>query len=49
MTKLRSGRFSIVPARAVEDRRLSAPAFRVLPALGTFSNKDGWDIPRAVR
>ena len=45
MTKLRSGRFSIVPARAVEDRRLSAPAFRVLSALGTYSDKDGWCWP----
>ncbi len=45
MTKPRSGRFSIVPARAVEDRRLSAPAFRVLAALGTYSDEDGWCWP----
>ncbi len=45
MGKRGSGRFSIVPARAVEDRRLSAPAFRVLAALGTYSDKDGWCWP----
>ena len=45
MGKRLSSRFSIVPARAVEDRRLSAPAFRVLAALGTYSDKDGWCWP----
>ena len=45
MGKHNSSRFSIVPARAVEDRRLSAPAFRVLAALGTYSDKDGWCWP----
>ena len=45
MGKRNSGRFSIVPALAVEDRRLSAPAFRVLAALGTYSDKDGWCWP----
>ena len=45
MGKRNSGRFSIVPALGVEDRRLSAPAFRVLAALGTYSDKDGWCWP----
>ena len=45
MIKHPVSRFSIVPARAVEDRRLSAPAFRVLAALGTYSDKDGWCWP----
>ena len=45
MGKRLSSRFSIVPARAVEDRRLSAAAFRVLAALGTYSDKDGWCWP----
>ena len=48
MTKQRASRFSIVPARAVEDRRLSAAAFRVLAALGTFSDKEGWCWPSMV-
>lgn len=48
MTKQRASRFSIVPARAVEDRRLSNAAFRVLAALGTFSDKEGWCWPSMV-
>ncbi len=46
MTKQHSGRFSIVPARAVEDRRLGPAAFRALAALGTYSDRDGWCWPR---
>ncbi len=38
-------RFSILPARAVEDQRLRPAAFRVLSALGTFSDRDGWCWP----
>ena len=45
MTKQHSGRFAIVPARAVEDRRLGSAGLRVLAALGTFSDKDGWCWP----
>ncbi len=45
MGKRNGGRFSIVPALGVEDRRLSAPAFRGLAALGTYSDKDGWCWP----
>ena len=45
MTKQQSGRFAIVPARAVEDRRLGPAAFRVLASLGTFSDRDGWCWP----
>ncbi len=45
MAKQHQGRFSIVPARAVEDRRLGPAPFRVLAALGTFSDKDGWCWP----
>ncbi len=45
MTKQHQGRFSIVPARAGEDRRLGPAALRVLAALGTFSDKDGWCWP----
>ena len=45
MTKQHQGRFSIVPARAVEDRRLGSAGFRVLAALGTFSDKHGWCWP----
>lgn len=39
------GRFSIVPAYAVDDIRLPNPALRVLLALGTYSAKDGWCWP----
>ena len=40
-----SGRFCIVPARAIEDRRLGAAAFRTLCCLGTYGDKDGWCFP----
>jgi hypothetical protein len=42
-----SGRFAIVPARAVEDRRLGDAAYRLLGTLGTYSNRDGWCWPGA--
>ncbi len=45
MTKQHQGRFSIVPAQAVEDRRLGPAPFRVLAALGTFSDREGWCWP----
>ncbi len=45
MAKQQSSRFAIVPARAVEDRRLGPAPFRVLAALGTFSDRDGWCWP----
>jgi len=47
MTDLKSGRFAITPARAVEDQRLSHPAYRVLACLGTYADKDGWCFPKA--
>ncbi len=40
-----SGRFAIVPARAVEDQRLGNAALRVLCCLGTYADKDGWCRP----
>lgn len=40
-----SGRFSIVPAHAIDDTRLSASALRVLCALGTYGDKEGWCFP----
>ena len=43
--KQHSGRFAIVPARAIEDHRLGAAALRVLAALSTYSDKDGWCWP----
>ncbi len=41
----RSGRFSIIPARAIDDPRLGKAALVVLCALGTYSNRDGWCWP----
>ncbi len=41
----RSGRFSIIPARAIDDPRLGNAALLVLCALGTYSDRDGWSWP----
>ena len=41
----RSGRFSIIPARAIDDPRLGKAALLVLCALGTYSDRDGWSWP----
>jgi hypothetical protein len=38
-------RFSIIPARAIEDPRLHSAALRVLSAIGTYANKEGWCYP----
>ena len=40
-----SGRFSIIPARAIDDPRLGKAALLVLCALGTYSDRDGWSFP----
>jgi hypothetical protein len=40
-----SGRFSIIPARAIDDPRLGKAALLVLCALGTYSDRDGWSWP----
>lgn len=45
MTSNHSGRFSIIPARAIDDDRLGNAAVRVLSALGTYSDPDGWCWP----
>jgi DNA-binding transcriptional ArsR family regulator len=45
MSTKNSGRFAIIPARAVEDRRLGPAAFRVLCCLGTYGDRDGWCWP----
>jgi DNA-binding MarR family transcriptional regulator len=36
-----SARFSIIPARAIDDRHLSRPALHTLNALGTYTDPDG--------
>ena len=41
----RSGRFSIIPARAIDDPRLGKAALLVLCGLGTYSDRDGWSWP----
>jgi hypothetical protein len=42
----RSGRVSIVPAAAIDDKRMTASALRVLAALGTYADPEGWCWPR---
>ena len=38
-------RFAVLPTKAIEDRNLSHACFRVLAALGTFSDRHGWCWP----
>jgi GntR family transcriptional regulator len=40
-----SGRFAVVPARVLDDRAIRPAALRVLLALATHSNRDGWCWP----
>jgi DNA-binding MarR family transcriptional regulator len=40
-----SGRYSMIPVRAVDDRGLGHAAFRLLAILGTYSDKSGWCWP----
>jgi len=44
-TGQQSGRFAIIPARAVDDPRLSRSSLAVLVTLGTYSDKAGWCWP----
>lgn len=39
-------RFSVLQARAVEDKRISNSQFRTLAALGMFGDKAGWCFPK---
>src|SRR3990167_1995389 len=41
-----NARFSILQARAVEDKRISNAQFRTLAALGMYGDKDGWCFPK---
>lgn len=41
-----NARFSILQARAVEDKRISNAQFRTLAALGMFGDKNGWCFPK---
>jgi biotin operon repressor len=45
MTAENSGRLFIGPSRAIDDRRLGNAAFRVLGALASYSDRDGWCWP----
>lgn len=45
MSEQQSFRFSVIPARAVDDKRLGSAAIRVLLVLGTYANRDGWCYP----
>jgi hypothetical protein len=38
-------RYSILPARAVFDARLNCTELRVLAALGTYTDREGWCFP----
>ena len=40
-----NGRFCIIPARALGDKRLNRTDIMVLNALGLFGNKEGWSFP----
>lgn len=40
-----SGRFSIIPARAFDDNRITHAARTVLGLLGTYGDRDGWCWP----
>lgn len=44
----KSGHMSIIPSRAIDDRRLSHAAMRVLGALGTYGDRNGWCYPSQV-
>ena len=48
VTPQRSGRFAIIPARAIDDSRLGNVALRVLCALGTYSDRNGRCWPSLV-
>lgn len=43
--QLMAGRFGILPARAIEDVRLSHSALRMLGVVSTFADKEGWCWP----
>lgn len=40
-----SGRFAIIPSRALDDQRIGNAAFKVLAALGSYADRDGWCWP----
>lgn len=46
MSKQQHGRVTIFQAAAVDDPRLGHAAFRVLAALGTYSDPQGWCFPK---
>jgi hypothetical protein len=41
-----NARFSILQARAVEDKNISNAQFRTLAALGMYGDKEGWCFPK---
>lgn len=42
----RSGTLSIIQAVAIDDRRMGAAELRVLVALGTYADPEGWCWPK---
>lgn len=43
-----SGRFAVVPARAIDDRRLQPAGLRVLTVLCTYADRDGVEAVEVV-
>jgi len=41
-----NARFSIMPARAISDQRMSSAQLRTLAALAIFGDEDGWCFPK---
>ena len=39
-------RFSIIPAKAISDKRISNAQLRTLAALGVYGDKNGWCYPK---
>ena len=48
MTEHSSGRFAVVPARALDDPDLDHEALAVLAAISTYEGRHGWCAPPAA-
>lgn len=42
-----SGRFAVIPTRVLEDERITITHLRVLVAIGSYSDKNGWSFFRS--
>lgn len=43
-----SGRFAVIPIRVLEDERIGMSHLRVLVALGSYCDKNGWARPKSA-